>query len=123
MPMPAESCHSLTHVRYTPHASWNLQHHPVDTRRVLREAAPTSRFAFMQRDAQIYLPALKNIRYRSSLFEVKAIPNKHEIDDGRPILFRVQSESPFCASVLGSKIDSVFELEAAVPGLIDRWLS
>ena len=119
-PMPAEGCHAFTHVRYTPQAGWNLGRVDGCPYRLAEDLAPRPRFLFMQRDAQRYLPAVAGLRHRGSLFEVKAIPNRHEIDDGRPILLRRHSADPLCVSVLGSKIDSVFELEEAVEELLDR---
>jgi glycine/D-amino acid oxidase-like deaminating enzyme len=120
MPMPAEGCHSLTHVRYTPHVSWNLaERHCPPPYEVLDKYAKESRFIYMQRDAQRYLPLVAGARHRRSLFEVKVVPNRHEIDDGRPVLFRCHNEDPLCISVLGSKIDSVFELERAVVEFLD----
>lgn len=115
MPMPAEGCHSFTHVRYTPHASWDLRRdlgrRPYD---LLNGFTCQERFLFMQRDAMRFMPAAAGLRPRGSLFEIKAIPNRHELDDGRPIMVRRHCERPLCASVLGAKLDSVFELEAAI---------
>lgn len=119
MPMPAEGCHSFTHVRYTPHASWDLRRdlgqRPYD---LLDHYTRDERFLFMQRDAQRFLPAIAGLRLKHSLFEVKAVPNRHELDDGRPIMVRRHSSDPLCVSVLGAKLDSVFELEAAILELI-----
>jgi hypothetical protein len=119
MPMPAEGCHSLTHVRYTPHASWDLRRGDLGRRPygVLEGYPRGSRFLHMQRDAARYLPALRGLKQRGSLFEVKAVPNRHELDDGRPIMVRRHTADPLCASVLGAKLDSVFELEDAILGL------
>ena len=120
MPMPAEGRHSLTHVRYTPHVSWNSKDRPENSYDVLEAARSKSRFVFMQHDAQTYLPAMARIRYCKSLYEVKIVPNRHEIDDGRPILMRVHNNSPLCISVVGSKFDSVFELEDTIPTTLER---
>lgn len=118
MPMPAEAAHSFTHVRYTPHASWSLTDSGRDPYAVLDGYAKPDRFLYMQRDAQRFLPALADLRWRRSLFEVKAIPNRHEIDDGRPIMVRRHHADPLCVSVLGAKIDSIFELERQILDLL-----
>jgi hypothetical protein len=115
MPMPAEGCHSFTHVRYTPHASWDLRRDLGRRPYAVLDAYPRQgRFLFMQRDAQRYLPAMAGAWFRGSLFEIKAIPTRHELDDGRPIMVRRHSSAPLCASVLGAKLDSVFELEETI---------
>ena len=57
MPMPALGTSSLTHVRYTPQASWSLPGRPPPALRAGPGRWPgRSRFLFMQRDAQRYLP-------------------------------------------------------------------
>ncbi len=121
MPMPAEACHSLTHVSYTPHVSWSLNNHPDNPDRILACYPKKTRFMYMLKDTRRYLPRLEESRYRGSLFEVKVVPSRNEVDDGRPILFRMYSKEPACISVLGSKIDSIFELEDAVDEFIDGW--
>jgi len=118
IPMPAERCHSLWHVRYSPHVSWNLRTHAQSSYDILERYEKKSRYPFMIKDAQRYMPSLADAHYLRSLYEVKALPNKHEVDDGRPILFHKHSSAPLCVSVLGSKLDSIFELEAAVEELI-----
>ncbi len=114
MPMPAEGTHSLTHVRYTPHVAWDLSEQDLSSTAILSAYKQESRFAYMQRDAARYLPAAAAMKYRGSLFEVKAIPIRHEIDDGRPIIVSRLHDEPTCIAVLGSKIDSGYELEGAV---------
>jgi glycine/D-amino acid oxidase-like deaminating enzyme len=108
-PMPARAAHALTHVRYTPHAAWTAERDAV--------CGGTSRFLFMRKDAERYLPAAAEVQHQGSLFEVKALPLRHEIDDGRPILVTRHCQVPLCASVLGAKIDSMFELEAVITAL------
>ncbi|HMF24259.1 MAG TPA: FAD-dependent oxidoreductase [Pseudolabrys sp.] len=114
MPMPAVGMHSLSHVRYTPHLSWDLANENYPPSRVLSNYNKQSRFIFMKKDAQRYVPCLVGLQYSGSLFEIKAIPKKHEVDDGRPIIFHRHLDNPLCISVLGSKIDSIFELERTV---------
>jgi hypothetical protein len=117
-PMPAEGAYAFTHVRYTPQARWDLAPGARSPYELAASLERRSRFALMQRDGQRYLPALAGLRHLGSRFEVKAIPRRHAVDDGRPILVRRHSADPLCASVLGSKIDSVFELEEAVEALL-----
>jgi glycine/D-amino acid oxidase-like deaminating enzyme len=103
MPFPAERCYSLTHVRYTPHESRQAQFAPDNS-------APQSHATFMLRDAQRYLPCLRHARYRRSLFEYKAVLARNEIDDGRPILFEHSVSSPRLISILGGKIDNIYDM-------------
>jgi glycine/D-amino acid oxidase-like deaminating enzyme len=109
MPFPARNLHSLSHVRYTPHLQWadqpgrdpyaELSRHPRHTR-VDR----------MMRDAGRYVPAILQSTYVESIFEVKTILEKNESDDGRPILFERHPTFRGCYSVLGGKIDNLFDV-------------
>lgn len=116
MPFPAKGCHSLSHVRYTPHSFWIDQHRlsPYD---VLDQSILETRVDRMIRDASRYLPALSKSRYRESLFEVKTVLEKNELDDGRPILFRESAATPRLYSVLGGKIDNIYDILESIDEL------
>jgi len=64
----------------------------------------------MVRDVGRYLPAVLDAKYVDSLFEVKTVLVKNEGDDGRPILFEKHLGLPGCYSVLGGKIDNVYDV-------------
>ncbi|MCZ7489100.1 FAD-binding oxidoreductase [Rhizobium rhizogenes] len=110
MPYPAASLYSLTHVRYTPHSTW------ADDASVEGAAAPTeripsgTRWRHMINDARRYLPSIEGARWVKSLYDVKTVLQKNEADDGRPILLREHDEIPGFYSVLGSKIDNIYDL-------------
>jgi glycine/D-amino acid oxidase-like deaminating enzyme len=114
MPYPSESLYSLTHVRYTPHESWADDPVRRDPYRHLACLDPETRYAFMQRDAQRYLPCLAGATYRRSIYDVKTILIKNEADDGRPILYHQKPEDSRVISILGGKIDNIYDLFEAV---------
>lgn len=114
MPYPSEGLYSLTHVRYTPHESWADNPEARDPYRHLASLEPETRFAFMQRDAQRYLPCLAGATYRRSIYDVKTILIKNEADDGRPILYHQKPETSRVISILGGKIDNIYDLFEAV---------
>jgi glycine/D-amino acid oxidase-like deaminating enzyme len=121
MPFPAEAVHSLSHVRYTPHARWTdggVDGHAVRGDDVLRRL-PGSRAAHMQRDAARYLPELAAARYLRSLWEVKTILPRSDMDDSRPILARPVDGAPGLVTVLGAKIDNVYDVEEALAAMFD----
>jgi len=64
----------------------------------------------MVRDVGRYLPAVLEAKYVESLFEIKTVLMKNEGDDGRPILFEKHSELPGCYSVLGGKVDNIYDV-------------
>jgi glycine/D-amino acid oxidase-like deaminating enzyme len=109
MPFPARGLHALSHVRYTPHLEW-ADEPGTDPYRKLNEYDRTSRVSRMVRDARRYMPAVAEAGYVDSLFEVKTVLSKNEGDDGRPILFESHPELPGCYSVLGGKIDNVYDV-------------
>ena len=110
MPYPAEDLYSLTHVRYTPHESWTDETRTGASRILSPEHLPQSRATHMIRDGQRYLPSLAHARYERSLFEVKTILVKNEHDDGRPILYQQKPADSRVVSILGGKIDNIYDL-------------
>jgi glycine/D-amino acid oxidase-like deaminating enzyme len=109
MPFPARGLHTLSHVRYTPHFSWKDEH-GADPYKKLDEYDRATRVDRMVRDAGRYLPAVLDAKYVDSLFEVKTVLVKNEGNDGRPILFEKHAELPGCYSVLGGKIDNIYDV-------------
>lgn len=113
MPYPSRPglC-TLSHVRYTPHCAWfdAAGAIPLDGNEL--RGGYSTRFPHMVRDASRFLPAIRGARYVESLFEIKGIMPRSEQDDSRPILFRESLELPGLFTVLGAKIDSVYDVEA-----------
>lgn len=109
MPFPARGLHTLSHVRYTPHMHWNDEQ-GIDPYQKLSQYERATRVDRMVRDVGRYLPAVLNAKYVESLFEIKTVLVKNEGDDGRPILFEKHPELPGCYSVLGGKIDNIYDV-------------
>jgi glycine/D-amino acid oxidase-like deaminating enzyme len=111
MPYPPRELYTLSHVRYTPHATWES---PLAARRSPPAARPSplaSHYPHMLHDAMRYLPVMRSARYVDSLWETKAIMPRSDQDDSRPILLR---RTGACVTVLGAKIDSVYDVEQAL---------
>lgn len=109
MPFPSRQLHTLSHVRYTPHRHWEDMA-GVDPYTVLEKYERGTRVDRMMRDVFRYLPALRGAQHIESLFEVKTVLVKNEIDDGRPIFFERHASLPGCFSVLGGKIDNIYDV-------------
>ena len=73
-----------------------------------------SRAQAMIRDAGRYMPCMHTANYIRSLYELKAILVKSEDSDSRPILFEQFEESERIYSVLGSKIDNIYDILAVL---------
>jgi len=110
MPYPAAGLHSLTHVRYTPQASWTDQSAGRSAYAVFDAMTPESRHRHMLLDSQRYVPALAQARWERSLYDVKTVLIKNENDDGRPILFQRRPQDSRIVSVMGGKIDNIYDL-------------
>ncbi len=109
MPFPARQSSTLSHVRYTPHTAW------IDTPArnpyvELESHARSSRFDYMLRDAARYLPSVSKAVHQQSLFEIKTVLVKNEGDDGRPILFESYPQLPGYSTILGGKIDNIYDV-------------
>jgi hypothetical protein len=102
MPFPTRGSHSLTHVSYTPRKTRTSQ---------LREPETEDNSAFlrMKLDALRYVPAIREIEYQDSIFIDKAILTSSELDDARPVLIHEAGQQGRYLSVLGSKIDTVYD--------------
>ncbi len=109
LPFPARGLHTLSHVRYTPHLQWQDQR-GIDPYGRLDGYEKSTRVDRMIRDVRRYLPAISDARYVESLFEVKTVLARNEADDGRPILFERHPSLPGCYSVLGGKIDNIYDV-------------
>jgi glycine/D-amino acid oxidase-like deaminating enzyme len=112
MPFPPLGCHTLSHVRYTPHCSWTegvgTDYESAD--KIFREYPRVSRFEHMRHDAARYVPALNRARQTGSLWEVKTVLPSSEVDDSRPILFKRSPETPNLVCVMGGKIDNIYDV-------------
>ena len=109
MPFPARGLHSLSHVRYTPHMSW-IEADGRDPYAALDAYPKETRVDRMLRDAARYVPAMADADYEGSLFTVKTVLARNEGDDGRPIIFERRGPGGRLVSILGGKIDNVFDV-------------
>lgn len=122
MPFPARQLHSISHVRYTPHVSWydgdTAQYR--DPFEMLASYRKESRFPHMLRDARRYLPVIEGCRFVSSLFEVKTVLPRSDVDDSRPILFKRHPAMEGLVSILGAKIDNIYDIFAFADRELER---
>lgn len=106
MPFPARGLHTLSHVRYTPHTSWEDK----GTVGERQESHTASAFPTMLRDVERYLPLLGKSRYDSSLWEVKTVLPFTEGDDARPILYKRNHGLKNYTCIMGGKIDNIYDI-------------
>jgi glycine/D-amino acid oxidase-like deaminating enzyme len=109
LPFPAARLRSLSHVRYTPHAASDAieREHLLPLR---------SNSEAMLRDSARYLPCLARARVVRSMFEMKATLIRNEDDDGRPILIERSADMPRVLSILGAKIDNIYDVRRYLRG-------
>jgi glycine/D-amino acid oxidase-like deaminating enzyme len=124
MPYGRSGHHSLTAVGYTPHRTSR----DVTPRFVCQERnhncnddaldncsfcpqAPSTAWSYTSELARRYLGWDHEIRYAESLFSVKTVLSRAEIDDARPTLVVQHSTKPWVMSVLSGKIATIYDLE------------
>jgi glycine/D-amino acid oxidase-like deaminating enzyme len=113
MPFPSKGLHSLHHVRYTPHHWWvdTPGAGYLDARRYFETEHPESQYGHMIKDAARYIPSLERSRFVESLWEIKTVLPRSEVDDSRPILFHpVEGVANFIC-ILGGKIDNIYDIQ------------
>ena len=111
MPFPPRRLHSLSHVRYTPHSYWHtgdVGHSNND--KFFKDLKKSSNFIPMVYDAKRYMPILEGCQYKDSLWEIKTVLPKSEVDDSRPILFQKNEKMKGLYSIMGGKIDNVYDI-------------
>lgn len=116
MPFPAVGLHSFSHVRYTPHYEWadtDAENYEDSQRRYDRSTRYTA-WRHMQKDATRYIPILADCIYDRSLWEVKTILPRSDVDDSRPILFRPNHGLQGLHCIMGGKIDNVYDVAHAI---------
>lgn len=111
MPFPSLNLHTLSHVTYTPHDAWTDVEDASAPAIALKRS---SKSMFMLKDAQRYLPAMREARYVDSLFETKTVLLRNEVDDGRPILCGRNHGAPGLFVILGAKIDNIYDIVRAM---------
>ena len=123
MPFGLTGSHSLTSVTFTPHVSSHeslpvfdcMKHCGCSPQQFHNcnfcEYKPETAWNYMYKLAKKYLNDDIDLYYTGSLFSIKPILKASEIDDSRPTVIRVHSESPKFVSVLSGKINTVYDLD------------
>ena len=119
LPFPSQSAHSISHVRYTPHSQW-LDNLKIDPEEVLKKFNKISNVDRMIRDAARYLPTINKSKYIESFYEIKTVLSKNDNDDGRPILFEESKDLKGLYSVLGGKLDNIYDILKKLDVLFEK---
>ncbi len=118
MPFPPRAgLHTLSHVRYTPHHEWQdkVNGSYTDAYAHHKSAQRNSNYSRMLRDAERYIPAIRESRYVDSIWEIKTVLPKSEIDDSRPILMKKDYGIPNFTCIMGAKIDNIYDVLGELP--------
>lgn len=110
MPFPSKGLNTFSHVRYTPHGSWIDREEYHNGYDVLNSYHKRSNFKYMINDAKRYIPMLEDVIYKDSIFEVKTVLVKNEMNDGRPILFTKDYGIKNFSNIMGGKIDNIYDI-------------
>lgn len=119
LPFPKKKLHSISHVKYTPHYEW-LDNPHINPEAVLNNFLKKTNINKIIRDASRYLPVVKDSKYIESFFEVKTILTKNDNDDGRPILFEESKSITGLYSILGGKLDNIYDILTKIDELFSK---
>jgi glycine/D-amino acid oxidase-like deaminating enzyme len=111
MPFPSRTLHTLSHVRYTPHTSWYDRETIINNEDFLQQYPLITQYKHMLNDATRYIPSLKESKYIDSLWEIKTVLPSSEFNDSRPILFKKNESFTNLYSIMGGKIDNIYDME------------
>ena len=112
MPFPARGLYSFSHVRYTPHYEWQDtdKEHYLSAYHHYDEINKKSAYKYMLQDAKRYMPILSECKYEDSIWEVKTVLPRSEINDARPILFKPNHGLKGFHNIMGGKFDNVYDV-------------
>lgn len=110
MPFPSRNLHSIHHVRYTPIESSITDNEKMNNTFKNLLLSRESKFLYMIKDAQRYIPSLIDTIYMDSLYEIKTVLTQTEQTDARPIMFRKDYGIKNFHVVLGGKIDNTYDI-------------
>ena len=124
MPFPAENTYSLSHVRYTPHYEWydNKEKYanPLD---VCDADRRQTSYVEMVHDAARYLPCMSQCRYKKSIWDIKTVLPSSEVDDSRPILFKIDCNGlAGYHCIMGGKIDNIYDVFQVIEDNNERFM-
>lgn len=115
LPYFKNKMHTLTHVRYTPHCNWvNKNDNYIFDKNSLKNEKINSKYLFMLKDAERYIPLFSKASYVKSLFEIKTLLLKNEKNDGRPIVYKKNYGLNNHYIILGGKIDNIYDIQEKV---------
>jgi glycine/D-amino acid oxidase-like deaminating enzyme len=110
MPFPDLGLWTLSHVRYTPHHSWRDAASSPDPYEHLASTPKVTNGPLMLRDAARFMPEIAKSTQEGSLWEIKTVLPQSELDDGRPILFQIDPDIPGLVSIMGGKLDNIYDI-------------
>lgn len=112
MPFPPRGLYTLSHVRYTPHCEWfdTADQSYRDPYAYFDADPKRTYFTHMVKDVARYMPCLSECRYVDSIWEVKTVLPKSEVDDSRPVLYRRNCGLENLTCLMGGKIDNIYDI-------------
>jgi glycine/D-amino acid oxidase-like deaminating enzyme len=124
MPWGYSGYHSLTAVSYTPHLTSrdtmprfehqrrnpNCNDSALDNCAFCPQRPPTA-WPFMRGLARRYVGDRHGIAYAQSLYSMKTVLARAEIDDARPTMVEEHSSQPWLTSILSGKIGTIYDLD------------
>jgi hypothetical protein len=105
-PWPGFGNYALTHVRYTPTASFNSYRQASEFK---NKGHIESNFLLMQKDLVTYHNIFSQVEKIKSFFAIKCLIPEKETTDARPIIYKFNKKGSVLL-IIGGKIDNVYDL-------------
>lgn len=122
MPFPDRKQHTLSHVRYTPHARWfEGETDDVSVTAMSQNLGrPASNFSRMSADVRRFIPCLRSMMHSESIWTVKTVLQRSAMNDSRPILFNTATGPDNYTVLMGGKIDNVYDALTEIDAIYER---
>jgi hypothetical protein len=113
-PWPSMGCSVLTNVKFTPHAQFRSFY---EARKLIESGQLQPRRELIVKESMKYVPTLNVARALGSEFVVKSISKNRGTSASRQIAI---AQNGNLLSVLGGKIDNVYDLDVYLESYIER---
>ena len=134
MPFGKSGVHSLTSVTFTPHKTSYSDLPKFECQKMeggLCEMCflgncnycrnhPHTAWKYMEGMAKKYLKDNFKIHYLKSLYSIKPILLRTEIDDARPTVIKVLNDDPLFISILSGKVSTIYDLKEELDDVLNK---
>jgi hypothetical protein len=87
----------------------------------LDSEAVKTKVPYMIASAKRFLPCMGRAKWKESKYEIKTVLLANENDDGRPILYHRDSKQSRVVTIMGGKLDNIYDLFTLMNAEKSEW--